>query len=142
MNTLSLPFIELQTSLYQRLSGSNELTSLVSGIYDYVTKDTPFPYIHIAEPTLSFEGVKASNVQELKVTLHAWYNQMESENYGNAEVYRMLNAIYKSLKAPLDVPGWNVVRTKVSNPKVFDDINDILKHGVITYSFTLQKTGE
>jgi Protein of unknown function (DUF3168) len=137
--SVELSFEELQTALYQRLSNDTTLMSLITSVVDHVSEDTPFPYVVIGEPRISFENTKNSDVQEVAITLHSWYNQQLSDNYGNTETYKILNAIYDSLKYKLYVNGWKVVRTVVDEPRVFDDIDNITKHGAITYRFTLQK---
>lgn len=139
---MSLPFIELQKALYQRLTNDAVLSSLVTEVYDYISEDAKFPYIVIGEPRLRFENVKNSDIQEVTVTLHTWHNQAESGDYGNVKSYEILDAIYSALKYKLDVNDWEVVRTQPNEPKIFEDIDQITKHGVITYTFTLKRRKE
>lgn len=136
---MALPFLEVQGALYRRLKTDSALSGLVNEIYDYVPVDAPFPYIVIGEPRLEFEDVKNSDVQEMTVTLHAWYSQKSAGKYGNAATYRILDAVYTALKYKLKLESWDIVRTVVVEPKVFSDIDDAVKHGVLTYRFTVKR---
>lgn len=140
MISVGLPFIELQTALYQRLVNDSTLMGLITTVVDHVGKGKTYPYVVIGEPTLTFEDVKLTNLSEMAVTLHIWCNQKES--VGNKQTYQILNAIYEALRYRLTVQGYDVVKTAPQEPRVFDDIDNITKHGVITYRFTLQKRSE
>lgn len=147
MIELALPFIPLQKAIYQRLISDNQLSTLLAkdennlGIYDYITEDTPFPYIVIGEPTLEEEQIKANEAFDVSVTLHVWHNQQESGNYGNYVPYTIINVIHNIFKYNrLEVEGYEVVRLQFREPKVFDDIDNVLKHGVITLKFVLKRS--
>lgn len=136
---VGLPFIELQTALYQRLVNDTTLMNLVTDVVDHVSEGLTYPYVVIGEPTLNFQDVKITDLSELTVTLHVWCSQNESA--GNKQTYQILEAIYEALKYKLNVPGYKTVKTVPQQPKVFDDIDNVTKHGVITYRFTLQRIG-
>lgn len=136
---VGLPFIELQTALYQRLVNDTTLMNLVTDVVDHVSEGLIYPYLVIGEPTLNFQDVKLTDLSELTVTLHVWCSQ--NDNAGNRQTYQILSAVYDALKYKLNVPGYKTVKTVPQQPKVFDDIDNITKHGVITYRFTLQRIG-
>lgn len=137
-----LPDIELQTALYRRLSADEGLLSLVSGVYDHVTEDTAFPYVVLSNPTISDESLKNSEVFEYSVTLHIWHNQATSGEYGNRKPFLIKQAVYDALRYKLELPSYHVRRVCITENLLFNDVDDRLKHGVLTYRFTLQtKTG-
>ena len=145
---MALPFRELQKAVYQKLTTDAPLLSLLTvdndngyyGIYDYVTEETPFPYIVIGEPSMSLEKeVKVEDIVEETLLLHVWHNQATSGKYGNATVYDILSAIHTALAYELVLQNYKVMRVTPSQPRVFDDIDNIRKHGVITFKFQLLK---
>lgn len=139
MISVGLPFIELQTALYQRLVNDTTLMSLVTDVVDHVDEGLTYPYVVIGEPSLVFEDIKVADVSVLSATLHVWCSK---EVYsGNGRTYQILNAIYEALKYKLNLQGYEVVKTAPQEPKVFDDIDNLTKHGVITYQFTLKRKG-
>lgn len=136
-----LPELELQTALYERLSSDDKLMSLLAeqGVYDYVTSETPFPYVVISEPSLVDEEVKNADVFDMSVTLHVWHNQQTSGEYGNFKPMQIKAAIYEALNYRLLLQNYEVRRVRVTQNLIFDDIDNICKHGVLTYRFTLYK---
>lgn len=137
---MAYPFKPLQTALYQRLANDEGLLSIVTGIYDHVEKDIPFPYIVIGEPRIpTQENVKFNNIYNCTVTLHTWFNQQTAERWGNTATYELIDAVHEALKLRLEVAGFKNVEAHMSNPKILDDIDDILKHGVLDYHITLQE---
>ncbi|QCR33126.1 DUF3168 domain-containing protein [Lysinibacillus sp. SGAir0095] len=137
---MAYPFKPLQTALYQRLSNDSELKKIITGIYDHVEVDIPFPYIIIGEPRIpTQEIVKFNNIYNCTVTLHTWFNQQTANRYGNTATYEILDAVHEALKIRLDVVGYKNVNAYMDSPKVLDDIDNILKHGILNYHITLQE---
>lgn len=145
---MALPFRELQKAVYQRLTNDGPLKSLLAvdedngyyGVYDYVTEETPFPYIVIGEPSMNLEKeVKVEDIVEETLLLHVWHNQQTSGIVGNRVVYDILSAIHSALAFELVLQNYKVMRVTPSQPRVFDDIDNIRKHGVITFTFQLLK---
>lgn len=145
---MALPFREVQRALYQRLTSDAALLSLLAtneeegwfGVYDHVTEDTPFPYIVIGEPLMDLENdVKVEDIIEETLVLHVWHNQQTSGQVGNAVVYEILSAIHSALAYELLLPNYKVMEVRPTQPRVFDDIDNIRKHGVISYTFKLIK---
>lgn len=136
---MGLPFLELQTAVYQRLANDDKVKNMVTKIADHISDDMEFPYIVIGEPSLTFEEIKNADVSEVSLTLHVWSSQ--EENRGNRQTYEILNAIFEALRPKLHLSSFDLIRVRVQEPKVFDDIDDRVKHGVIIYRFTLKRRG-
>ncbi|MEH6941526.1 DUF3168 domain-containing protein [Bacillus sp. JJ722] len=131
---MAFAFMSLQTAVYQRLSSDIKLNELITGVYDHVPEDTPFPYVVIGEPIGNPFEVKILNVEEISLVIHVW-----SKYEGKKEAYDILNACHNAMKYKLDVQGYKVERTQWENAKVFDDIDGVKKHGVVTLRFILTK---
>lgn len=137
---MSLVFGALQKAILDRLRSDVAVTSLLNkelntkGIYDYVTESTVYPYIVISEPRVDAFSVKSEDVKDYTITLHIWSNYK-----GNSEAYKILSAIYESLKYKLKISGYNTVKTSCNDTRVFTDIDGIHRHGVFTLKISLQK---
>lgn len=145
---MALPFRELQKALFQRLTTDAALLSLLAvnedeghtGVYDHITEETPFPYIVIGEPSMNLDNdVKIEEIVEETILLHIWHNQQTSNQYGNTVVYEILSAIHNALAYELLLPNYKVMEVRPTQPRVFDDIDNIRKHGVISFTFKLIK---
>lgn len=137
---MSLVFGALQKAILDRLRSDVAVTSLLNqekntkGIYDYVTESTVYPYIVIGEPRVDAFSVKSEDVKDYTITLHIWSNYK-----GNSEAYKILSAIYESLKYKLKISGYNTVKTSCSDTRVFTDIDGIHRHGIFVLKISLQK---
>ncbi|MGX9134046.1 DUF3168 domain-containing protein [Rummeliibacillus sp. JY-2-4R] len=138
-----LAFAPTQKAIMDRLRGDANVTALLNGVtnykgvYDYVTEDTPFPYIVIGEPTSNQFEVKNNDIVDMSVTLHIW-----SIYKGNSEAYKILSAIHETFKYKLDITGYKTTKTSYQDARVFTDIDGIHRHGVFTLLITLEKENE
>lgn len=137
---MSLSFIPTQKAVLTRLRSDIIVTSLLNqekntkGIYDYVTKDTAFPYVVVSDPVVNAFSVKNSDVEDIKVTLHIW-----TAEKSNSKAYNILTAIHDVFKYKLDVTGYTVLKTSYEDARVFTDIDGIHQHGVFTLKLSLRK---
>ncbi|WP_397537873.1 DUF3168 domain-containing protein [Rummeliibacillus pycnus] len=137
---MSLAFAPTQKAILDRLRGDGNITSLLnkadkqSGIYDYVTESTPYPYVVVGEPSIDPFGVKNNDVADLTVTLHIWSNYK-----GNSEAYKILSAVHEAFIYKLAVTGYKTIKTSYSDARVFTDIDGIHRHGVFTLKISLEK---
>lgn len=140
---MSLAFIPTQSAVFSRLLATESVTNLVKqtvndkqykGIYDYVPDDAPYPYIVIGEPRTDSFGIKNSDIVDVFITLHIWSNYR-----GKKEAYDILTACHEAFLYKLDITGYTVNNTSWSDARVFDDIDGVLRHGVLTLKFNLEK---
>lgn len=133
-------FLALHTAVYQRLVNDAAVKALVykdtkfKGVYDAVPNDAPFPYIVIGEPSESDFDVKLKETVETSLTIHTW-----SDKTGKTESYKLLQAVSDALSAFLIVTSYEVDYVKKVRTSVFDDIDGVLRHGVLTLEYTLTK---
>ncbi|GLC89333.1 DUF3168 domain-containing protein [Lysinibacillus piscis] len=138
---MALPFVELQTAVYQRLSTDASLLNLVTGVYDHVTEETPFPYVYLGEPMLNIDQeVKIEEIVEETIAIHVYHNQATNGEYGNVKVYEIIASIHEALKYKIELTSYEIMQVTPHEPRVFDDIDNVHKHGVITYKYKLLKT--
>lgn len=131
-------FLALHTAVYQRLVNDAAVKALVykdtkfKGVYDAVPNDAPFPYIVIGEPAETPFSVKQGDTVETSLAIHTWSNKA-----GKTESYKLLQAVSDALAAFLIVTNYEVDYVKKVRTSVFDDIDGVLRHGVLTYEYTL-----
>lgn len=133
-------FLALHTAVYQRLVNDAAVKALVykdtkfKGVYDALPNDVPFPYIVIGEPSETDFDVKLKETVETLLTIHTW-----SDKAGKTESYKLLQAVSDALAAFLIVMNYEVDYVKKVRTSVFDDIDGVLRHGVLTFEYTLTK---
>lgn len=105
----------LQQAIYKRLANDIALNKKVTGVYDYVTKETPFPYVTIGEPNMSPFETKTSYSENIPWVLHCY-----SDYPGKKEAIEILNLMIQVLtKEPWTVDGFKVNRFNIEpNMKV------------------------
>lgn len=122
----------LQQAIYQRLSSSPAVSGLVKGVFDFVPKDQPYPYVVIGEPsTLPFDS-KSTFGEEISLVIHVW-----SDYSGKKEAYSILNACQTALAQRLTIPDFTLEKAERVGMTVFDDNNPELRHGVLRMRYTL-----
>lgn len=120
---------ELQQSLFARLSGDERLSSKVTGVYDYVDENTPYPYVTIGDPVVVPFSTKTSKGEETTVTIHCF-----SDYKGKKEAYEILTLILQSISRELlTVNGFTLFRMELERMTVFPDINNEVYHGIVTF---------
>jgi hypothetical protein len=122
----------LQVAIYQRLSLDPVISEMVTGVFDSVGEDQAFPYITIGEPSLLPFDTKNTFGEEVSLVIHVW-----SDYAGKKECYDILNACFKALAYRLDVTGFKVLRAGRQSMRVFDDIDPVIKHGVLRMRYTI-----
>lgn len=134
-------FLPLHAAINKQLTSDAALKALVyksakhRGVYDHVPDDAPKPYVVIGEPYETDFDVKHGQTVDTQITLHAW-----SAQAGKTEAYKILEAVSHALAASFVVVGYRVDNVKKVTTRVFDDIDGVLRHGVLTLEYTLTKT--
>ncbi|KIL45762.1 DUF3168 domain-containing protein [Jeotgalibacillus soli] len=125
----------LQVAIFQRLSNDATVTSLVSGVFDHVPSNQPFPYIRIGEPIKEPFTDKTSNGEEVSLVIHTWSDAM-----GKKQSYDIIEAAENALYGqPLSLSsGFSIVKMDEPRSQVFDDIDGKTNHGVIRVKFWIK----
>ncbi|MDX1807681.1 MAG: DUF3168 domain-containing protein [Paenisporosarcina sp.] len=124
---------ELQRALYERLSSDQNLLAMVTGVFDAVDEDQPFPYVTIGEPSMLPFTTKQKFGEELAIVIHVW-----SVYDGKKESIDILNLCLASLAVRLSLDGFIVRKVEVDEIRVFDDTDPRIKHGVLRMKYTIQ----
>jgi hypothetical protein len=127
--------LQLQTSLYNRLSNDSNLLLKVKGVFDAVPKNQSYPYIALGEDTASDWSTKTNSGEEITHTLHVW-----SRYDGKKEAKEIMNLILESLSQPLSIEGGFFIEfSKVELMEVFDDPDGLTRHGVMRLRFRISQ---
>lgn len=90
MTTPQSPLDEIQTAVYDRLSGDSELTTVLgAGVYDEVPEGVAYPYVAVGhETTENPDNTHDVYGRDCTITLHVW-----SEQRAYTEVTRIANRV-------------------------------------------------
>jgi Protein of unknown function (DUF3168) len=127
----------LQQAIFKRLSNDTALNEKVTGVYDHVTKETPFPYVTIGEPNVSPFETKTSYSENIPWVLHCY-----SMNHGKREVMEILNLMIQALtKKPWIVEGFKVNRFNIEpNMRVLNPADVGFPYqGILNVRFYIEK---
>ncbi|MGB0568416.1 MAG: DUF3168 domain-containing protein, partial [Alteromonas macleodii] len=81
-----------QKAIYNRLTLSSDLMSMVKGVFDFVEEDQQFPYVTIGEASHNEFDTYSELGSEVVVTIHTW-----SREQGNEETHKIQGQIYNAL---------------------------------------------
>ena len=138
MTLYALPMFEIQTAIYQKLTNSATLMSLVQGVFDTPDVNEDYPYVTISEPYSSPLDTKTNNNETITFTMHAWYK--DNDDYtGKKITYQILSACQQALSTRnYNVPGVRVLDVSRVEAKVFDDNTAGVKHGILRMRYKIQ----
>jgi Protein of unknown function (DUF3168) len=96
-------------AIFSRLSGDTALSQKVTGVYDKVPENTPFPYVVIGSPNPSPLETKSSYGENIPWVLHCY-----STYNGKKEVYEILNLMLQALtKERWTIEGFNLLKFNI-----------------------------
>lgn len=122
----------LQVAIFNRLSTDTALKQRISGVYDEVGKNIPFPYCTIGDFTVNPFETKSSYGENITIVLHCW-----SQYSGKKEAFEILNLMLQAItKGPFVIEGFSLIRVNIEpNMQVFTDIDGKTKHGILRLRF-------
>ncbi len=124
----------LQKAIFQRLSSDSTLSGMVTGVFDQVPENQPYPYVVIGEPNELPFDTKNTFGEEISLVIHVW-----SKYPGKKEAYNILGACQQALAKKLTVDGFRLLKVDRAGKQVFDDIDPVIKHGVLRMRYTISK---
>lgn len=138
MSYYALPFLEVQTAIYEKLKANARLQELGVVVYDTPDENAPYPYVTISEPMSTPIDTKTTNNEQMTFTIHAW--RKDDDNYtGKKIVYEILSACQQSLiTRRYTINGIIVLDVVRVEARVFDDVEIGLKHGVLMLRYKIQ----
>ncbi|WP_289009511.1 DUF3168 domain-containing protein [uncultured Thermomonospora sp.] len=107
----------VQAAYYARLTGDDELISMISGVYDYVPEDAAYPYVVIGEGTEIADNQHGEFGRQTTQTLHVW-----SRYRGFAQGLAIANRIVELLDhQPLIIAGLRHIATRLEFMQTLTD---------------------
>jgi len=135
--TIQTALWPLQQAIFSRLNNNTALNSKITGVFDFVPQDTPFPYVVIGNPTVSPFETKLSYRENIPWTLHCY-----SDYRGKKETMEILNLMVQALtKEPWKVEGFTVNRFNIEpNMRVIPPADVGFPYqGVLNVRFYIEK---
>lgn len=126
---------QLQTAIYQKLTASSALMSLVSGVFDEVPEDAPYPYVSIGVITETAADAHDRQGLDALVLLHVW-----SAYEGNRQAADIFAALDAALdRQPLSVAGFTDVSIRHDQHQVTRDPDPNIRHITAQYRVMLTR---
>lgn len=114
----------LQTAVYQKLTASADLMTLVSGVYDEVPEAAAFPYVSLGSVTETADDAHDRQGLDTALVIHVW-----SKYPGNAEAADIFAAVDAALdRQPLTVNGWTDITVKLDQYQIVQDPDPLIRH--------------
>jgi hypothetical protein len=127
---MASPSLELQGAIFERLTGSAGLSTLVGNrIYDAVPQAKVFPYVTIGEGDETSDDADCIDGFEISLDIDVW-----SRAEGFPEAKRISDEIRKALKSPeLTLPTNVLVDFRHRQTRFLRDPDGLTSHAVMTF---------
>lgn len=128
MTSLSL---NLQTAVYQRLSGYAPLTAIVGlGVYDMPPSTAKYPYVTIGEDDIIQEDVSCKRSHLVILEVNGW-----TDYRGYKDVKNIAQAVEDALHDyPLTVDGYRLISLTHRNTQFMRGPDGLLSHSVSVFA--------
>jgi|TARA_X000000950_G_C13649858_1_gene551205 hypothetical protein len=119
--------LQLQKTIFDRLSGDSNLTStLGASVYDFVPDNSAFPYVKLGEETSVDAGTKTLQGNEHTLVIHSF-----SRYRGSKEIKNIMSRIYALLhESSLSVSGADLVNLRFEFSDVIKENDGRTTHGL------------
>ncbi len=119
--------IQLQKTIFDSLSGDNNLTSTLGAtVYDYVPDSSAFPYVKLGEETAIDNGTKSLQGNEHTLVIHSF-----SRYRGSKQIKEIMSRIYALLhESSLSVSGASLVNLRFEFSDVIKENDGLTSHGL------------
>ena len=119
----------VQRAIYRELTANQDLMSIITGVYDHVPENQPFPYVSIGEFTSAPFRTQTRFGEEITVTMHIW-----SQEEGYREAAAILDQLNKSLAdAVINVEGFGDVGFFYEFSQALKDPDGVTRHMPVRY---------
>lgn len=127
---------KLQEGIYSALTNNHDLGNLITGIYDYIPDNNPFPYITISQVSLVKNNTLGLSGKTLNIDVHIF-----SDYSGNSVVYSILDQLNVTLDHPDTLPsaeGWDIDYVRFENSDVI--VEKEYRHLIAKYELGAHET--
>ncbi|MGW1278015.1 DUF3168 domain-containing protein [Streptomyces tsukubensis] len=132
------PLLPVQTALYTVLTGDQNLTDMVTGVYDFVPEQAVYPYVVIGEATETPSGTHDRYGWDTVITLHVW-----TRHRGHSKGLRIGARVAALLDhQPLTLPGFDHIATRAEYSQTLTDPEPPgdIRHLVLRYRVVTEQT--
>lgn len=125
----------IQQAIYERLTADTVLMGKITGVFDEVPQNQPFPYVTIGDMTSTPWRTMSRFGEEVTITLHIW-----SQQKGFREAYEILDDLNRLLADQvIPVLGWDVAACWYEFSDTIRDPDGVTKHIPVRYRMQVQK---
>jgi hypothetical protein len=137
--TAPAPMLPVQQAIYARLTGDEQLTGTVSGVFDYVPEDDVYPFIVIGESVETPDNRHRGFGRQTVITLHVW-TQYRGYSQGLAIAARVTELLDHQ---PLTLTGLDHIATRFEFSQTLTDPEPPgnIRHVVLRYRVVTEQPG-
>ena len=134
---MSDPSLALQGAVVARLKGSAPLAALIGDrVFDEVKGGANFPYLSVGDGQVIGDDDECSETSEVTFQIHAWSRSPTDPGY--PKVKSILSAVRTAMRAPLDVPGFDLLLQEFTQTQfVREPDGGLTRHALIEYRFII-----
>ncbi|BDA83692.1 hypothetical protein Sa4125_12340 [Aureimonas sp. SA4125] len=122
---------ELQTSIFQTLTGDAALLSLLGGpkVFDHVPERASFPYLTLGRTTVVDWSTGTEDGAEHILTLHVW-----AKGGGKVETFAIMDHVTNRLHdAHLPLTGHSLVNLQLQFAEARQEPESATYHGILRF---------
>lgn len=133
---MTFPLLEVQTAVYDALTGDATLTALVNGVFDHVPEGTDYPYVELGEATATAENSHDRTGKDQVLTLHVW-----SDHHGYSEALNIAARIAVLLEhQALTLTNDHHVYTQFEFAQTLRDPDPAVRHVPVRFRIVTEET--
>lgn len=131
---MTSPTSELQKAIYERLTSTPKLVSLVGDrVFDRVPEKAVFPYVSFGTMEERNDDADCIEAMEVYFQLDAW-----SRAVGFLEARNIADAVRSALKVDLSLPDNALVLMTHTITRVFRDPDGLTSHAAISFNAVIE----
>lgn len=127
--------IDLQTAIYNALTGDVTLMAAITGVYDFVPQDTSYPYVTIGDDDYSWFGTMGVDGGEYTVQIDTW-TQIEGRKQCKDVMKLISNVLHNG---SLTITDNYHVSTRLDFQETIKEADAFTYHGTQRYTVILRE---
>lgn len=122
---------DLYNGIYNKLKSNPIVQNQLGGrVFDCVQKDAVYPYIIVGETNVTNNESSSSMTEDVAVTLHVYSQAVNAH-----ESRKLVQFLGLVLNRPIELEGYNFIRSRIDDQQVIMDIDQYTKHGILRLLF-------
>lgn len=127
----------IQKAIYERLSGDDELKTIVNGVFDHVPETAVMPYVVVGETVESPDDTLDSFGADTLVGVHVW-SRARGFVEGNTIAGRIM-ALLDRQHHVLTVQGHRVVAVRFRQEQPVKDPDPQIRHVIVRFQVVTEQ---